>query len=87
MTVAVPDRRQEIANRTGQKAKAPDVYKARHLAGRVDAISSDLDNGAKEFFAPAGARIIQHAKNAYNYLHVHSGQLLRDVRLMLAEVQ
>ena len=28
MTVAVPDRRQEIAKRTGQKAKAPDVFKA-----------------------------------------------------------
>ena len=31
MTVAVPGRRQEIAKRTGQKAKAPDVFKARQL--------------------------------------------------------
>ena len=87
MTVAVPGRRQEIAKRTGQKAKMPDVFKARHLAGRVDSIWRDLDHGAKEFFAPDGARITQHAKNAYNFLHVHGGELLRDVRSMLAEVQ
>ena len=87
MTVAVPGRGQEIAKRTGQKAKMPVVLKARHLAGRVDAIWKDLDQGAKEFVAPYGARIIQHAKNAYNYLHVHCGKLLRDVRSMLAEVQ
>ena len=42
---------------------------------------------SQEFFDPDGARIIQHAKNAYNYLHVHGGELLRDVRSMLAEVQ
>ena len=30
---------------------------------------------------------MQHAKNAYNYLHVHGGDLLREVRSMLAEVQ
>ena len=87
MTVAVPGRRQEIAKRTGQKAKAPDMFKAQQLAGRVDAIWRDLDHGAKEFFDTDGARIIQHAKNAYNYLHVHGGELLRDVRSMLAEVQ
>ena len=64
MTVVVLGRRQEIAKRTGQKAKMPDVFKAQHLAGRVDSILRDLDHGAKEFFAPDGARINQHANNA-----------------------
>ena len=85
MTVAVPGRRQEIAKRTSQKAKAPDVFNARQLAYRVDAIWRNLDNGVKEFFAPDNACIIQHAKNAYNYLHVHGGELLHDVRSTLAE--
>ena len=30
---------------------------------------------------------MQYAKNAYNYLHEHGGDLLRDVRSMFAEVQ
>ena len=43
MTVAVPSRRQAIAKRIGMKAKAPDVYKARQLAGRVDGIWREFD--------------------------------------------
>ena len=38
MTVAVARRRQAIAKRTDKRAKAPDVYKARQLAGRVGGI-------------------------------------------------
>ena len=87
MTVAVPGRRQEIAKQTVQKAKAQNMFKAQQLAGRVDAIWKDLDHRAKKFFDPDGAGIIQHAKNAYNYLHVHGGKLFCDVRSMLAEVQ
>ena len=30
---------------------------------------------------------MQHAKNAYNYLQAHGGDLLRDVRSMFAEVE
>ena len=43
MTVAVPSRRHAIAKRTGKRAKAPDVYKARQLAGRVDGIWREFD--------------------------------------------
>ena len=87
MTVTVPGRRQEIAKRTGRKVQIPQVYKARQLAGRVKAIWTDLDHDTKDYFDPDGPRVVQHAKNAYNYLHVHGGDLLRDVRLMFAEVE
>ena len=30
---------------------------------------------------------MQHAKNYYNYLHAHGGDLLRDVRSMITEVE
>ena len=30
---------------------------------------------------------MQHAKNAYNYLHARSGDMISDVRTMFAEVQ
>ena len=87
MTVTVPGRRQEIAKRTGRKVQKPQVFKARQLAGRVDAILTELEHGTKDYFHPDGARVVQYAKNAYNYLHAHAGKLLHDVRSMLAEVE
>ena len=87
MTVTVPGRRQEIAKRTGRKVQIPQVYKARKLAGRVDAIWTDLDHGTKDYFDPDGSQVVQHAKNAYNYLHAHGGDLFRDVRSMFFEVE
>ena len=87
MTVTLPGRRQTIAKRTSRKVRIPQVYKARQLAGRVDAIWTDLDHGTKDYIDPYGPRVVQHAKNAYNYLHAHGGDLLRDVRSMFAEVE
>ena len=87
MTVCVPGRRKEIAKRTGRKAQQPQVFKAQQLSGRVDAIWTDLEHGTNRYFNPDSARVVQYAKNAYNYLHVHGGNLLRDVRSMLADVQ
>ena len=87
MTITVPGRRQEIAKRTGRKVQIPQVFKARQLACRVDAIWTDLDHGTKDDFDPDGPRVVQHAKNAYNYLHAHGGDLLRDMRSMFAEVE
>ena len=43
MTVAVHSRCLAIAKRTGKRAKAPDVYKARQLASRVDGIWKEFD--------------------------------------------
>ena len=87
MTVTVPGRRQEIAKRTGRNIQIPQLYMARHLAGRVEAIWTDLDHGTKDSFDPDGPRVVQHAKNAYNYLHAHGGDLLREVRSMFAKVE
>ena len=87
MKVMVPGRRQEIAKRTGRKVQIPQVYKARQFDGRVDTIWTELDHGTKDYFDFDGPRIVQHAKNAYNYLHAHGGDLLRDVRSMFAEVE
>ena len=87
MTVTASGRRQLIAKRTGRKVQIPQVDKARQLAGRVDAIWTDLDHGTKDYFDPDGPRPVQHAKNAYNYLHAHGGDLLRDLRSMFAEVE
>ena len=64
MMVTVPGRRQEIAKRTGRKVQIPQVYKARELAGRVDAIWTDLDHGTNDHFDPDGPRVVQYAKNA-----------------------
>ena len=87
ITVTVPGRRQEIAKHTDRKVQIPQVYKARQLAGRVDAIWTDLDHGTIDYFHPDGPRVVQHSKNAYNYLHAHGGDLLRDVCSMFAEVE
>ena len=87
MTVTVIGRRQEIAKRTGHKVQQPQLYKARLLAGRVDAIWTDLEHGTKDYFAPDGPRVVQNAKNAYYYLQVHGGDLFRDVRSMLSAVE
>ena len=84
MTVTVPGRRQKIAKRTGRKVQVPEVFKARQLAGRIYAICTHLEHG---YFHPDGARVVKHAKNAYMHLHAHGGDLLRDVRSMLAEEQ
>ena len=87
MPVTIPERRQEITKRTGRKVQIPQVYKARKLAKRADAIYTDLDHCTKFYFDPDGPRVVQHAKNTYNYLHTHCGDLLLDVRLMLSEVE
>ena len=87
LTVTVPGRRQEIAKRTGRKVQHPQVFKARQIAGRVDSIWTDLEHGTKDYFHPDGPRVEKNAKNAYYYLQVHGGDLLRDVRSMVAEVQ
>ena len=87
MTVTVPGMRQEIAKRTSRKVQSPQVFKAWQLAARVNAIWTDFEHGTKENFHPDSPRVVQYAKNAYNYLHVHGGDLLRDVRSMFAEVQ
>ena len=87
MTVTLPGRRQEIAKLINRKVQIPQVYKARQFAGRVDAMWTDLDHGTTDYIDPDGSRVVQHAKNAYNYLHVHGGDLLRDVRLMFAKVE
>ena len=87
ITVTLLERRQEIAKLTGRKVQGPQVFKARQLAGRVDAIWTDLEHGTKDYFHPDGARVVQYAKNAYNYLHDHGGDLFHDVRSMLAEVE
>ena len=58
MTVTVPGRRQVIAKRTGRKVQLPQVYKARQLAGRVDAIWTDFDHGMKDYFDPDGPRFV-----------------------------
>ena len=87
ITLCVHGRRQEITKRTGSKAEQPQVLKVRQLSGRVDATWMDLEHGRKEYFHPYGARVVQYAKNAFNYLHVHGGDLLREVRSMLAKVQ
>ena len=79
--------RQEIAKQTNKKIKTPEVVEERQLVGRVDVTWSDLEHSTKEYFHPDGSRVVQHAKNVYNYLHVHGGELLRDGRSMLAEVQ
>ena len=50
MTVTVSGRRQKIAKRTGRKVQPPQVFKARLLAGRVDAIWTDLEHCTKEYF-------------------------------------
>ena len=84
MTITVYGRRQEFAKRTGRKVQIPQVYKARQLAGGVDAIWTDLHHGTKDYSDPDGPRVVQHAKNAYNYLHAHGSDLLRDVRSMLS---
>ena len=63
------------------------MYTARQLAGRVDGIWTNLDHSTNDYFDPDGPRVVQHAKNAYNYLHAHGGDLLRDVRSMFAEVK
>ena len=55
MTVTVPIRRQEIANRTGRKVQVPQVFKAMQHAGRVDAIWTDVEHGTKEYFHPDSA--------------------------------
>ena len=87
MTVTVPGRRQEIAKRTGRKGQIPQVYRSRQLAGRVYAIWTNLDHVTRDSFDPDGPRVVQHPKNAYNYLHEHGGDLLRDVRSMFAQVE
>ena len=87
MTVTIVGRRQDIAKRTGRKVQIPQVYKARQYAGSVEAIWTDLDHGTKDYIDPDGPRVVQYAKNAYNYLHVHGGDLDRDVRLMFSEVE
>ena len=87
MTVTVPKKRQEIASRTGRKVQVPQVIEARQLTGRLDAIWTDLEHGTNEHFHPDRARVVQCAKNFYNYLHVHGGDLLREVRSMLVEAQ
>ena len=63
------------------------MYKARQLAGRVDAIRTDFNHDMKDNFDPDGPRVVQHAKNAYNYLHAHGVDLCREVRSMFAEVE
>ena len=87
MTGTVPERRQDIAKRTGRKVQPPQVFKARLLADRIDAIWMDFEHGTKEYFDRDSARVVQYANNAYNYLHAHGGHLLRDVRSMFAKVQ
>ena len=42
---------------------------------------------ARQIISTLSLRVVLYAKNAYNYLHVHVGDLLRDMRLMLVEVQ
>ena len=85
--VTVPEWRQAIAKRTDRKVQIPQMNKAKQLASRVDAIWTDLDHGKKDNFDPDGFRVVQHVMSAYNYLHVHGSDLLRDVRLMFAEVE
>ena len=87
MTVTVFGRRQEIAKRAGRKVQRLQVFKARQLVGRVDVIWTDLDHGTKDYFHPDSARIVQYGIHAYNYLHALGGDLLRDVRSILAEVE
>ena len=43
ITFAVPSRCQAISKQTGKKVKAPDVYKVKQLAGRVDSICKEFD--------------------------------------------
>ena len=87
MTVTVPGRRQEIVQRTGRKVQQPQVFTTRLLAGRVDAIWTDLEHGTKDYFHTDCPRVVQNAKNAYYYLQVHGGDLRCEVRSMLADVQ
>ena len=87
MKVTVPGRRQEIAKCTGCKVQPPQVFNARLLAGRVDAIWTDLEHGTNEYFDQDSARVVQYAKNVYNYLHAHNGDMLFDVRSIFSEVQ
>ena len=64
MTVTVPGlcQGQEIAKRTGRKVQIPQVYKARQLAGRVDAIWTNLDHITKNYFDFDTPRVVQHAR-------------------------
>ena len=87
MMVTGPGIRQEIAKCTGRKVQPLQVFKARLLAGHVDKIWTDLEHSTKKYFDRDYARLVQYAKNAYYCLHVHGGDLLRDVRSMFAEVQ
>ena len=87
MTVTVPGRRQKIAKRTDRKVQPQQMFKARLFARRVNAILTDLEHSTKKYFDRDIARVVQHSKNAYNYLHVHGGDLLRDVRSKFAKVQ
>ena len=66
MTVTVPGRRQEITKRTGRKVQPPQVFKARLLAGRVDAIWMELEHGTKEYFDRDSGRVVEYAMNSYN---------------------
>ena len=63
------------------------MYNTRQIDGRDDAILTDFYHGTKDYFDPDGSRVVQHDKYAYNYLHTHGGDLLRDVRSMIAEVE
>ena len=87
MTVTVPGTRQEIAKLTCRKVHPPQIFKKRLLAGPVDAIWTDLENTTKKYFHPNSARVLQYSKSAYNYLHVHGGYLLREMRSLFAKVQ
>ena len=87
MTVTVPGGRHEIARSTGSKVQVPQVFKASQLACCVDAIWTDLEHPKKDYFHTVGVRVVQYAKNAYNYLHAHDGDMLCDVSSMLAEVE
>ena len=87
MSVAVPGRRDEIKRVTGIKPPAV-VFKARELAGRVDAIWTALDHGAAFYFAPELEPVARHARDVVASLaQLPNADDRRAFRSFLAEAQ
>ena len=86
-TVAIPGRRAQMQEKDkhGNLVKAPvRVFKASQLAGRVDAIWTDLEHGTLELFAGAYDSI----KARWNAVHGHLMKIdAGRTRSFLAEVQ
>ena len=87
MSVAVPGRRDEIKRVTGIKHPAV-VFKARELAGRVDAIWTAFDHGAAVYFAPELEPVVRQARDVVAYLaQLPNADDRRAFRSFLAEAQ